>query len=440
MSGKRRNNDKLAMKDRMRKKLAVKTGSKKICLTMIVRNEAKNMPRLLDSVKSIIDMISIVDTGSTDNTKEVTMTWGKLNNIPTTVHHEPFKNFSYNRTHSATMAQKTYPEADYLLLSDADFVWDINVGNTFDKILLVDQKYLIKQYNKAISYWNVRLLSAKINWLCIGRTHEFWAEAKNQPSYSGEVRTTKITTLAIDDREDGGYKSDKFTRDERLLKEGLEDPDEPEDLKTRYKFYLAQTLKDMLRYEESIMWYDKRIEDGGWAEEVYYSKYQTGFCFEQMGWKKKHAVTLLGKTEKTQEDLDFLSKWNPKNLSAGELVEEVAADFTSSGNRYLVAYNYRKTRAEALYSFVRLNRSLAKNEIAYQYATLGKQIKYPHEDSLFIQDSCYEYLFEYEISIVANYIPKEKDEGRKAIAFLLEYPNLPDEIRNQTVSNSRFYI
>lgn len=431
---------KAIMKDRMRKKVAIKTGSKKICLTMIVRNESKNMPRLLDSLKTIIDMISIVDTGSTDNTEEVIMNWGKTNNIPTSVHHEVFKNFAYNRTHSANMAQKTYPDADYLLLSDADFVWDINIGNTFDKILLVDQKYLIRQYNKSLSYWNVRLLNAKINWVCVGRTHEFWTEAKVQSVYNGEIRTTKITTLGIDDREDGGFKTDKFTRDEKLLKEGLEDPDEPEDLKSRYKFYLAQTLKDMMRYTESIEWYDRRIEDGGWDEEIYYSKFQTGFNYEQLAWKKKYACELIGKVDKSQDDIDFIAKWNPMNLSVDELREEVAKDFSSAGTRYLSAYNYRKSRAEALYSFVKMNRSLAKNEIAYIYAVIGRKIKYPHEDSLFIQEDCYTYLFDYEISIVANYIPNEKDEGRKSIAFLLEYPDLPEEIKNQTIYNSRFYI
>jgi glycosyltransferase involved in cell wall biosynthesis len=215
------------LKDRMRKKLAIKQGAKKICLTMIVKNESKNMVRLLDSVKDIIDMISIVDTGSTDNTEDIIINWGKKNNIPTTVHHEKFKNFAHNRTHSVRVAKDTYPEADYFLLSDADFVWNVNVGNKFDKILLIDHKYLIEQYNKALSYWNIRLLSSKIDWICEGVTHEYWCEAKNQKEYSGEVRTAKIRTLLIDDREDGGCKSDKFERDEKLLREGLEDKDTP---------------------------------------------------------------------------------------------------------------------------------------------------------------------------------------------------------------------
>src|SRR3989338_8834667 len=117
------------LKDRLRKKIALKQGVKRLCLTMIVKNESSNMIGLLDSLYDnrlktyVMDMISIVDTGSEDNTEQLILTWGQEHNIPTTVHHEPFKDFAYNRTHSIRMAKQTYPEADYFLLSDVDFHW-----------------------------------------------------------------------------------------------------------------------------------------------------------------------------------------------------------------------------------------------------------------------------------------------------------------------------
>ena len=43
----------------------------KIGLNMIVKNEAKVIKRLLDSVSKLIDWYTIVDTGSEDNTKEI---------------------------------------------------------------------------------------------------------------------------------------------------------------------------------------------------------------------------------------------------------------------------------------------------------------------------------------------------------------------------------
>ena len=441
-----RRQKKLQLQDRLRKKVALKQGPKKICLTCIMRNESKNVNRLLDSFYDpadnsyIIDMISIVDTGSTDNTEELILDWGKKHNIPTTVHHEPFKNFAYNRTHSIRAAKQSYPDADYFLLSDADFVWEINRGCKFDKVLLVDHKYLIEQYNKALSYWNIRLLSSKVEFECRGVTHEYWVESKSQAEYTGEVRTAKITTLAIDDREDGGCKSDKFTRDERLLRSGLEDPETPDGLKTRYKFYLAQTLKDMARYAESIEWYSKRIQDKGWDEEVYYSKFQIGFNHEQLGWKKKHAVVLMGKSQKTQEEIDHIAKWNPDNLIPSVLMEQSTKHFTDAAVNYMAAYTYRKTRAESLYYLTRMYRSLGMNEIAFDLAITGRKIKYPETDTLFIERGCYTYLFDYEISIVAFYLKDKKDIGREAVSNLMMRDDLPDWVTRTLENNSRHYI
>ena len=42
-----------------------------ISLCMIVRNEENVLARCLESVKDVVDEIIIVDTGSTDRTKEI---------------------------------------------------------------------------------------------------------------------------------------------------------------------------------------------------------------------------------------------------------------------------------------------------------------------------------------------------------------------------------
>ena len=62
--------------------------SVKICLAAIFKNESNNVNRCLDAVKEIIDYVSIVDTGSTDNTVKLIKKWGINNNIPTKVHYD----------------------------------------------------------------------------------------------------------------------------------------------------------------------------------------------------------------------------------------------------------------------------------------------------------------------------------------------------------------
>lgn len=426
------------VKTRLREKLSSKQGPKKICLTMIVKNESRNMPRLLESVKKVVDMISIVDTGSTDNTKEIILDWGKEHKIPTVVHDEPFKNFAHNRTHSVQAAKKAFPDANFFLLSDADFVWEIG---KFDKSLLIDHKYLVEQYNGILRYWNIRLLSAEVDWECVGVTHEYWSECKVQSSYFGQVRTSKISTLVINDKEDGGCKTDKFIRDERLLREGLEDKDTPQDLKTRYKFYLAQTLKDTEQFEESIVWYNKRVKAKGWIEEVYYSKFQIGINNEHLGMKKQHCLHILAhEKELTEQTKAFFEKWNKTGAGPEELRSQVLSYFRAAEEAYLDAYKYRPTRAEALFRLVRLLRLQGKHQEAFDWAVAGNKIVYPKEDSLFIEAACYDYLFDFEIAITASHLSEKKDLGREIVSKLLKRTDLPKQYAEGVQQISRSYL
>lgn len=50
----------------------------KVSLVMIVKNEALNIQRCLESAKNIVDEIIIVDTGSTDETKDIALSFGAL--------------------------------------------------------------------------------------------------------------------------------------------------------------------------------------------------------------------------------------------------------------------------------------------------------------------------------------------------------------------------
>lgn len=435
-------------KNRLRTKLAIRQGDKKICVCGIMKNESKNINRLFDSLLSLPpDSISICDSGSSDNTPDLIKEWGRKHNIPTAIHYVPFKNFGYNRTMSIKKAKEAFPEADYFLLTDGDFVWETHVGGKFDKSLLIDEMYLIEQYNKVLRYWNIRMLSAKVDWTCYGVTHEYFAQSKTQTTFNGYARTGKIRTLVIDDREDGGAKADKFERDERLLKEGLADPDTPDDLKTRYKFYLAQTMKDMGQgtsnpkcFLESIDWYNKRIADGGWGEEVYQARYRNGNNFEMLAWGLKRVTELQSQEKKEDKDEEYLQKWNPDKKPNSELLPLIKHYFTEAAKYYFDAYTYRKIRAESLYNLTRMYRMLGLNEIAYKYAVMGQKITYPQEETLFVEPACYDYLFDYEISIVAFYLKEHKEKGREAVSRLRQRTDLPDYINKQVEENSRHYL
>jgi tetratricopeptide (TPR) repeat protein len=85
----------------------------------------------------------------------------------------------------------------------------------------------------------------------------------------GVVHDLPKELIYIQDIGDGGSKSDKFERDERLRQELKEEPDNERDV-----FYLANTLLCQQKFEEAAELYKKRVDLGGWQQEVYFSMYQ----------------------------------------------------------------------------------------------------------------------------------------------------------------------
>ncbi len=81
-----------------------------LSLCMIVKDEAQNLPRCLDSVQAITDEIIVVDTGSTDDTVAIAQSYRA------TVHHFPWGNdFSAARNHALQ-----FVSSDWILVLDAD--------------------------------------------------------------------------------------------------------------------------------------------------------------------------------------------------------------------------------------------------------------------------------------------------------------------------------
>ena len=227
-----------------------------LCLNMIVKNESKIIKRLFDCVLPIIDSYCICDTGSSDNTVSIITDYFKSKQIPGEVFTVPFKDFGYNRTVALERAEKW---GVYALLLDADML--LEIGTNFNKKSLTLDVYQIKQKNSYLDYYNTRIVKTGKGIKCVGVTHEYY----DVPSMCS---SGTLNTLEINDIGDGGAKSDKFDRDIRLLKKGL--MDEPNNV--RYHFYLANSYKDHPsgKYaDKAIKWYKKRINLGGWDEELF---------------------------------------------------------------------------------------------------------------------------------------------------------------------------
>lgn len=82
----------------------------RLSLCMIVKNEAKNLPRCLDSVQGVVDEMIVLDTGSTDATPEIARSYGA-----TVVQFEWCNDFSLARNEALKFVL-----GDWVLVLDAD--------------------------------------------------------------------------------------------------------------------------------------------------------------------------------------------------------------------------------------------------------------------------------------------------------------------------------
>jgi len=354
----------------------------KLVLILMIRNEEKILRRCLDSVKGVVDAFCIMDTGSTDSSCSIAEDFLKEN--PGCLAKSIWKDFGHNRSLSFTAAQnwlKTQGwdlKDTYGILLDADMEF---VAGNLKNQRLVDVGYTMIQVAGNLEYPNARLVRMDFPWVCRGVTHEYW---------DGPTIHLPKEVCYINDHNDGGCKSDKFTRDLGLLLKGLEE----DPTNVRYLFYTAQTFHSLERWTDAIKWYTKRIEAGGWFEEVWYSMY------------------MISKTQVALGNLIEAESWVQK------------------------AYEYRPQRAEAIYHFVRHLRCIGQPHKAMHYINLGKKIPLS-TDALFIEQDVYKGLFDYEETLILFYIQRTLLDGLKAS---INYLMCESPMNMNVLSNLPYYI
>lgn len=324
----------------------------KIMLITMIKNESKILKRMIDSALPILDAICILDTGSTDNTVEVANEIIKECKIPGKVFSDKFIDFGTSRSKSFSYAKdflielEWNPNDTYGLLLDADM--KLVLSPVFTKKMIGEyDSYKLRQVD-VTTYYNVRLIRMSFEWVCKGKTHEYWTVDSNITRNEAIVEDEDL--IWIDDVSDGGCKSDKFERDERLLLQGIED--EP-DLRSRYYFYLAQTYNCLKRYDEAISYYKKRIDVGGWTEEVWFSHFMICKVYVDMSLEEN------GKYEAEIEE------WANKS------------------------FDFYKNRSDSLYITALYFYKRGNLEKCQEYIDKGKDTPLPEKELLFVEKSLY---------------------------------------------------
>jgi glycosyltransferase involved in cell wall biosynthesis len=344
----------------------------KVILLTMVKNEEANMKRLITSVKSWIDGVVICDTGSTDNTIQVSKDTLEEFKIPGRIYQYPWENFGVSRSKSfecfkdwVTRFTEWDPNNVYALLLDADMV----LSEEGDLKLQLSNKnesyggFNLQQKNSGLIYENTRLLRASAPWKCIGYTHEYWGCDGKQ---TGSFKTPIITDIG-----DGGCKADKYPRDARLLEDELKE--KPDNVRTL--FYLGQTYMSLGRNDDAIRVLSRRIELGGWEEEIYISHLYKGDCLRNTG--------------KIAEGIqEWLKAW------------QLRQHRTEAALR-LISY-YRQTPKMNFIAYTFLEKLF---QVQYGETVDGKEIAKPikHNDILFVSSNDMRYQIWEELGIIAYY-------------------------------------
>jgi tetratricopeptide (TPR) repeat protein len=353
-----------------------------LCLNMIVKNESKIITRLFDSVVTIIDSYCICDTGSTDDTVDIIKTYFSQKNIPGIIVSEPFKDFCHNRNFALKSAVGL---SDYILLMDADMKLEIN--NFTKQDLTFADSFNILQGNDSFYYQNMRIVRNNGLYSYCGVTHEYI----NVPS-ANIMRSFSKTQLFIRDIGDGGSKSNKFERDIKLLTDGIKD--EPNNV--RYHFYLANSYFDHGDFKDAIEMYTKRIQLGGWNQEVWYSFYRIGLCYKNIG------------------------------------------DIAKAICTWMDGYDYFPDRLEGLCEIITHYRIISKHKIALMFYNLADAVlkkKSNTDGYLFLYKDVYTFKIYYEYTIIASWLGI-RNINDELVVYL---NNCTDSTIQNTFNNMKFY-
>lgn len=244
-----------------------------ISLCMIVRNEEGFLDRCLDCVKDIVDEIIIVDTGSTDRTKEIARQYTKR-----VVDFEWIDDFSAARNFAFSLSSLQYIfylDADDILL-EADQTKLLQLKQTLDpSIDSVTMEYHLgsdESGQPLIRFRNNRLVKRANHFRWHGAVHEYLA-------VGGNIINSDIAI--VHNGEGHNHSNRNIMIYENRLAKG-------EEFTPRDLYYYANELNDHKQYEKAIGYYLKFLDTKKcWVEDEISTCNKLADCFTALGDRDK---------------------------------------------------------------------------------------------------------------------------------------------------------
>ncbi|KAK9827659.1 hypothetical protein WJX81_004467 [Elliptochloris bilobata] len=384
-------------------------------VAMIVKNEAGTIGQTLEGVRGAVDYVTVVDTGSTDGTQEAVKS--ALAGTPHQLLEHPFEDFATTRNWAL---QAHGNKTAYCLMIDADFVvegmWH---GRAAARRLVHECRgRSLPLCAKGIKIWlTLGQLSFFSNRMFPGDglgTPAGWKYTYPVHEVPSRDELAYLNVYTVEDSVKYGRvrmrnipithnKSPTRWRNLDLPLLTKEHEKRPND--TRVIFYLAQTLDLIGELEPALAMYQKRIDAGGWLQEVFEAHMRRGRILHE-NLKERDPVP------------DFLAASAISPARAEPLI--------------WLCWHYHGLleRCGVDDRVCHLQNRVA----AYYYAKAAAELPYPSGEALFIHDSVYDYQAKEALSIHAWYVAKELGDafgaGREAAAAVLATKAEPHRLRN----------
>ncbi|MDQ0970813.1 glycosyltransferase involved in cell wall biosynthesis [Neobacillus niacini] len=261
-----------------------------VSLCMILKNEEDTIARCLDSVNNLVDEIIIVDTGSTDKTKEIVSQYtDQVLDFHWIDDFAAARNFAFRNA-----------KMDYIFWLDADDVLMENdrikfltlketLNTTIDSVTMLYNLAIDENGNVITSLRRNRLVKRENNFQWFGAVHEYlevWGNILNS-----EVAVTHCRIHHDTDRNLRIYKN-RLKRGEQFS---------PRDL-----FYFANELLEHKKFEEAIKYYKQFLETkNGWVEDNISACGRLAECYDAIDNQEMGMHFLLKSFEYDSPRADF---------------------------------------------------------------------------------------------------------------------------------------
>lgn len=335
-----------------------------ICLTMIVRNEARGIVQTLESVREHVDARCIVDTGSTDGTPVLV---AEAIPRPGWIVHRPFIDFATTRNLALDIAsdQDWHFEAPHplwlLMLSGDAVVERPELLRTIVERAEAEGCIAVRLQlrNGGFTHTHVDLVKAGTGCRFVGKVHEAMVVPHGGKTHDATASGLIIRYTLNEERDAIRWQADVKILEGELA--GLT-PDQRREA-TRTLFYLAQTYECLGHVTRAIALYEERVTMGGYDEER------------------------------------FIAQLRVARLKEGRLDKHIEIIIA-----YWAAITMRPNRAEPPYWLSRFYTAIESPLLAYELAVRAAALPLPDGEALFVNADVYEWRAKDCLAVAAYHV------------------------------------